>query len=131
MRYSSGMVKDDQITQAWSAFVRESVGKMSNKAVAERIGVSDSTVGNWIRGSHFKQPDAKLVVRFARTFGRPLPTALVAAGYGCEVEYSETVMTIRDASQMSDDELDDAVQVMLAEARRRRKLAPNPDQSPL
>lgn len=133
MYYSSGMTKEDQITTTWSDFVRETIGDLPNKAAAERLGVSDSTVGNWVRGDHFSQPDARLVIRFARTFGQPLPEAMVAAGYGEENEYHETVLTMRAFTEMTADEIDEVLEEAVAEKRRRRLRLPrvNPDESPL
>lgn len=115
------MGKDEQIVSGWSAFVRESIGDLPNKVVAERIGVSPSTVGNWVRGDHFNQPDGTSVVRFARTFGRPLPDALVAAGYGDASEYSKTVTVMREATDMTYAEMADVMATISAEMARRER----------
>lgn len=116
-------MKHAAITRSWSSFVVESVGDLSNKEIAERIGVSDSTVGNWRRGENFAQPDANKVIDFAREFGRPLPVALAAAGYGEEREYQETVLVRPDFSKMSVDQMVEAMESMFTEYRKRRAQA--------
>lgn len=121
------MTNDDQITKSWSDFVRATIGDLAKKVVAERIGVSDSTVGNWVNGDHFSQPNANLVIRFAREFGRPIPDALVASGYGEENEYHETVLTIRDFGDMTSDEIDEVLERAVAAKRRIRLGLPRAD----
>lgn len=113
-------MSENGATAAWSKFVRESVGDLSNKVVAQRLGVSDSTVGNWVRGDHFTQPDGRSVIRFARIFHRPLAAALVAAGYGEEREYTETVLSMPAPADMSDGEIIEAIDDLVTEMRRRR-----------
>jgi transcriptional regulator with XRE-family HTH domain len=117
-------MRRDQIAETWSAFVAKSVGDaLINWEVARKIGVSDTTVGNWKRGINFSQPNANKVIDFARQFGRPLSEALVAAGYGEAREYAETVVVrrdlARDLAQMSTDELLDAIGVIVSLIRGR------------
>lgn len=114
-------MKEDQIAETWSAFVRQSVGELTNKQVADRIGVSDTTIGNWLRGANLTQPDANKVLAFAREFGRPVPLALAAAGFIEEREFRETVVVnVRhDVAKMSTDEMVDAMVLMLGKIRDR------------
>jgi transcriptional regulator with XRE-family HTH domain len=116
---SVGSMKDELITHAWSVFVRDAVGELTNQQVADRIGVSDTTVGNWVNGKNFTQPDANKVVAFARAFGRPIPKALAAAGIVEEHEFDETVVVRREPDEMSTDEMLDSVMQMVATIRDR------------
>jgi transcriptional regulator with XRE-family HTH domain len=101
---------DAPITETWSRFFRAAVGDhLTNQYVADKLGVSNTTISNWKHGKHFKKPAADLVVEFARAFyNGPLSDPLVAAGYGRPDEYSETVVK-PDIGALSIDELLDEI----------------------
>jgi hypothetical protein len=141
-------MKDNQITETWSAFVRNAVGELNNLQVAQRIGsISDSTVGNWVNGKNFVKPNAENVVDFARAFGQSIPQALIAAGVVEDHELEKTVVVRREPEEMSSDELLDKMLLMTATLRDRlypkkanprqpgnpkgRRYAPRPDVPPM
>jgi transcriptional regulator with XRE-family HTH domain len=117
-RYAAGMRNGDAAAEAWSRYVRRCVGDSSAKEVAARTGISESTVGNWLRGERFTRPDLWRVRDFARVLGRPVPQALIAAGFE-ESDFAPGLLTKPDPSALTTDEL-------LAELRRRI-----PDEQPL
>lgn len=130
--YDVGMEPED-IPASWSKFVQEAIGNraLTNGDIGEMIGVSESMVGNWINATG-SRPKGENVVAFARKFGPPLYKALVAAGYGEEREYRETVVVPRDVTDMSADEMIDRMVMMLARIREIMDAppAPSPDKPP-
>ena len=102
----------------WETYVRRCIGDSSAKEVAARTGISESTVGNWLRGERFTRPDLWRVRDFARVFGCPVPQALIAAGF--DESYFATGMPMKpDPSTLTADEL-------LTELRRRIPDEPQP-----
>jgi hypothetical protein len=126
-------MEPEDIPASWSAFVRGAIGNrdLTNGDIGKMIGVSESMVGNWINATG-SQPKGENVVAFARKFGLPLYKALVAAGYGEEREYRETVVVPRDVTDMSADEMIDRIVMMLARIREIMDAAPpaNPGDNP-
>lgn len=115
----------EEIGLSWSAFIRGAIGDrdMTNAEIGDLVGVSESMVGNWINAKP-GQPTGSNVIEFARRFGYPLSDALVAAGYGEEREYRETVIVPRDVTDMSADEMIDRIVMMLARIREIVDAAP-------
>lgn len=64
-------------SKEWSRYVAHVIGTDDQKTVAERVGVSQPTVGRWLRGT---VPDVGTVAELARVYGRSVPEAFVAAG---------------------------------------------------
>lgn len=97
---------------AWTQFVRRAVsGESLNQGqIADLVGVSPSTIGNWIKGENFEQPTAALAIAFAHALGLKVPDAMVAAGYGDSEDYDGTVLTKPDPSALSTQELLDELQ---------------------
>ena len=105
------MRSGERPVEAWSRFVRHCVGELSAKEVAARTGISESTLGNWLRGERFTRPDLWRVRDFARAFGCPVPQALIAAGFE-ETDFVTGTVPKPDPSALTTDEL-------FAELRRR------------
>lgn len=103
-RYARSVRTGDAAAEEWSRYVRRCVGDLSAKEVAARTGISESTVGNWLRGERFTRPDLWRVRDFARVLGRPVPQALIAAGFD-ESDFATGVPTKPDPSALTTDEL--------------------------
>jgi transcriptional regulator with XRE-family HTH domain len=115
---SVSVANSDQAAEAWSRYVRHVAGNLTAKEVAARTSISESTVGNWLRGEHFTRPDLWRVRDFALVFKRPVPEALIAAGFD-ESDFGGTIPPKPDPSALTADEL-------LAELRRRVPDQPQP-----
>lgn len=102
------MGTDAQVAANWARYVNTIVGDLPAKAVAARIKVSESTVGNWLRGEHFKRPDPYKVKDFAEAFGHDPLEALVWAGLLDESEI-EHLRARPDVTLLSIDELFDEI----------------------
>ena len=88
------------ITRSWSRYVRAVIGARRNNEVAELVGVSETTVGNWVNAKGFSRPGGEEVVKFARAFRQPLHEALIAAGIGTKADYNHiTIVTEPDLSE--------------------------------
>ena len=98
------MGTDTQITANWARYVNKVVGDMPAKAVAARIKVSESTVGNWLRGENFRRPDPYKVKDFAEAFGHDPLEALVWAGL-LDTSAIEHLRTRPDMTLLTIDEL--------------------------
>lgn len=92
------------VPETWSAFVCNAIGHRTNREVAELMELSESMIGNWVRGEGFEYPTAQNVVKFARIFHQPLYKALVAAGIGDDSDYG-FVATRPDMSTLTREEL--------------------------
>lgn len=80
------------ITKSWSRYVRAVIGERRNNEVAELVGVTETTIGNWVNAKGFKRPGSEEVVKFARAFRQPLHEALIAAGIGNRGDYTHITM---------------------------------------
>jgi transcriptional regulator with XRE-family HTH domain len=80
---------------------------MTQAAIGQRMGMSQSAVGRWKSSS----PKPAAVASFARAFGRPLVEAFVGAGFLSEDEAKLTEVRV-DLTEVDSEEL-------LAEIRRR------------
>lgn len=94
----------------WFEYVTKHRGVDNDTEVAAKSGVSTPTVGRWRRS--VPQPEA--VVKFARSYGRPVLEGFVAAGYLTQADVAGNV-TIADLSSIPDDEL---VSEVLARMKR-------------
>lgn len=65
-------------TTPWAKYVSDAIHDHTPAEAARRTNLSRSTLTRWLAGS---TPDPKDVIRFARAYGRPPGSALVAAGY--------------------------------------------------
>lgn len=92
----------------WWAYVRQHQGADTNAATGVKIGISGSAVGRWKSST----PDPPQVAAFARSYGRPVLEAFVAAGYLTPEEANERPSARPSLAQLSDDDL-------LEEVRRR------------
>jgi transcriptional regulator with XRE-family HTH domain len=61
----------------WGRYVRYVIGDDDQTTVAARVGVSQPTVGRWLKGM---VPDPGTVAALAEEYGRSVPEAFVAAG---------------------------------------------------
>ena len=94
------------ITRSWSRYVRSIIGTRKNNEVAALVGVSETTVGNWINAKGFTRPGSEEVVKFARAFRQPLHEALIAAGIGTKADYNHiTIVTAPDLSEVDTGEI--------------------------
>lgn len=64
-------------SKEWSRYVAHIIGTDDQTTVGERVGVSQPTVGRWLKGTI---PDPGTVAELARVYGRSAPEAFVAAG---------------------------------------------------
>lgn len=90
--------------ESWSDYVRRVAGKYTQMQIAEKTGLSQASVGAWLRGQP-GVPRAESVITFARAFHESPTEALVAAGY---LTVDEAGLSTRTPlSQYSRDELFD------------------------
>lgn len=82
------------VTKSWSRYVRAVIGARKNNEVAEMVGVSETTIGNWVKAKGFTRPGAGEVVKFARAFRQPLHEALLAAGIGTRADYAHITVNV-------------------------------------
>jgi transcriptional regulator with XRE-family HTH domain len=61
----------------WGRYVKYVIGDDDQTTVAARVGVSQPTVGRWLKGM---VPDPGAVAALAEEYGRSVPEAFVAAG---------------------------------------------------
>ncbi|WP_158685484.1 helix-turn-helix domain-containing protein [Microbacterium halophytorum] len=62
----------------WWAYVQQTVGDVTAKEAADRMGVDKSNFTRWKQGG---KPAVEFVLRFARSYGRPVIEALTEAEY--------------------------------------------------
>lgn len=89
----------------WWAYVRKHVGDVQRRA-AEAAGVTPSAVSRWNSGG---TPDPVAVATFARTCGRPVLEAFVAAGFLTAEEAGERPSAPPSLQALDDEELLDEV----------------------
>lgn len=92
---------------SWWEYVEQISGGISQSAIGERMGMSQSAVGRWKTSS----PTPAAVAGFARAFNRPVLEAFVAAGFLTEEEARLTQVPADLTAVESD--------LLLAEIRRR------------
>ncbi len=63
--------------EVWGRYVQYVIGDDDQTKAAARVGVSQPTVGRWIKG---QVPDAAHVAALAQEYDRSVPEAYVAAG---------------------------------------------------
>ena len=94
------------ITKSWSRYVRAIIGDRKGSEVAALVGVTPSTISNWINAKGYVRPGNEEVVKFARAFRQPLHEALIAAGIGTRADYNHiTISTEPDLSEVDTGEL--------------------------
>ncbi|MEV4097013.1 helix-turn-helix domain-containing protein [Streptosporangium saharense] len=67
---------------SWWEYVQRVSGEITQAAIAERMGMSQSAVGRWQSST----PKPEAVRAFAHAFDRPVVEAFVAAGFLTEEE---------------------------------------------
>lgn len=68
------------VSHTWSSYVRRVTGSLTHKQIAAQTGISEPTIGRWLRGDN-PIPGIELIVEFTRGFSESPVEALVAAGY--------------------------------------------------
>lgn len=98
---------------AWWAYVTEKSGSDAAPPIARKLGIDQSTVNRW----RTSIPQPERVALFARTYGRPVIEAFVAAGFLTAEEAGQKVEPIVDADVLSDEDLVAQVAKRLARSR--------------
>lgn len=93
----------------WWEYVQRTADTTRQRDISERTGIDATNVTRWKSG---QIPKAETVAHFARTYGRPVLEAFVAAGFLTEAEAKVRPAAAPSLSALSDDEL-------LAETKRR------------
>lgn len=84
---------------SWWDYVQKYANGDSNADIARSVGVTPSSIGRWVNGG----VDPNKAAAFARSYGRPVLEAFIAAGFLSPEEARATVVvresrTIRDFS---------------------------------
>lgn len=88
----------------WWAYVTRIAGTVEQKTIAGKTGIGTSVLSRWSQGSH--EPSVKLVVQFARAYGRSPIEALIAAGIVTPDEIDAVIeLTPVPAADLDDAEL--------------------------
>lgn len=67
----------------WWKYVQAVAGDVQAKEIADRVGIDKSNVTRWKQGG---RPAVEFVLKFARTYHRPVVEALAAAEYITDAE---------------------------------------------
>lgn len=95
-------------TSDWWDYLERVSGSESQAAIARRLDVDKTTVWRWKANGAI--PDTDTVIRVARTYGRPVAEALVAAGSITPDEARVTQVEVKTTpAELSTDELLDEV----------------------
>ena len=85
----------------WWAYVQRHSRRSTNVAIAAAVGFTASSVGRW----KVSTPDPAHTAAFARSYGRPVLEAFVAAGYLTPEEAGEAPTTAPSLGAFTDSEL--------------------------
>ncbi|GAA2861076.1 helix-turn-helix domain-containing protein [Nonomuraea rubra] len=99
---------------SWWEYVQKITGAASQPAIAERVGIAQSSVNRW----KTVIPKSENVIAFAKAYNRPPLEALLAAGLVSE-EDIELTQVPRDYAEMTAEELVTEMGRIAAEMRRR------------
>lgn len=102
----------------WWEYVERVSGGASQAAIAKRIGLTSPSVSRWQSSA----PKPENVVMFARSYGRPVLEAFVAAGFLTAEDARERPAGRPDISQFDLDELLAEIRKKFGELGGRRKL---------
>lgn len=83
----------------WWKWLRDISRAATNVEIANRVGVSGATVGNWARGS---RPAAEQVIMAARVYGANALAGLIAAGYMTEDEITAWGANVQPPTPLGD-----------------------------
>jgi transcriptional regulator with XRE-family HTH domain len=64
--------------QSFADYIRKKMGSRSQRQIAFKVGVSQTTIGNYLLG---RRPDVSIAPRLAEALGVPENELMVAAGY--------------------------------------------------
>ena len=87
---------------SWWKYVVDTSGTESPKAMHDKTGIDGPSFSKW-KGGHVPKPD--LVARFARSYGRPVLEAFVAAEFLTAAEAKVRPAGKPDYSQLTNDQL--------------------------
>lgn len=91
VRLSSRLVN----SETWTRHLRSVAGRDNDTAIAEKVGISPSTVGRWRAGT--VDPKPRQVVAFARAYGQSPIASLIAAGYLAADDLGDELLTVGGA----------------------------------
>jgi transcriptional regulator with XRE-family HTH domain len=80
------------IVQSWPDYVRRTSKGLTQEQIAERTGISQTTISSWLRSAP-SRPKADMVIAYCRAFQLPPLDALAAAGYLTAAEAASTART--------------------------------------
>lgn len=83
----------------WWKYVQSVAGDVQAKDIADRVGIDKSNVTRWKQGN---RPAVEFVLKFARTYGRPVVEALAAGEYitDAEARVREVKVGVSDLSDI-------------------------------
>jgi transcriptional regulator with XRE-family HTH domain len=87
----------------WADYVTEKSEAVNQADLAERLGVSQSTISRWMRSKN--EPTVENVIDFARAVGDSPVAALVMFGFLRESEVGEVVRVTIGADQLESHDL--------------------------
>lgn len=85
----------------WWNYVQAIAGDVQSKDIADHVGIDKSNVTRWKQGS---RPAVEFVIKFARTYRRPVVEALAAGGYITDHEAQVREVKV-GVAELSDAEL--------------------------
>lgn len=102
-------------------YVRRTAGAVTQTEVARAAKVTGPTVSRWVNGKQGVDPAA--AANFARTYGRPVLEAFVAAGFLTADEAKVRPAAAPDFTQLTNDELLELVRARMREEGERHDSA--------
>ncbi|WP_164884569.1 helix-turn-helix domain-containing protein [Leucobacter muris] len=100
-------------TKAWTRYLEAVTHPDNDRTVAEKLGISPSTISRWASGA--VDPKPRQVVALARAYDKNPLTALIAAGYLDESDLGDelTITVAQDLEEVSTEQLVGALQERL------------------